>query len=65
MGNYRLLIKFKDGKGLIENVDYDTAEGLLKLYDHVKYKDLMFVAYQINDTEINVMDIVDLIVAVV
>lgn len=63
--NYRLLIKFKDGKGLIENVDYDTADELLKLYDSVKYKDLMFVAYQINDKEINVMDIVDLIVAVV
>ena len=63
--NYRLLIKFKDGKRLIENVDYDTADELLKLYDSVKYKDLMFVAYQINDKEINVMDIVDLIVAVV
>ena len=62
---YRLLIKFKNGKSLIENVDYNIAEELLKLYDDVKYKDLIFVAYKINDKEINVMDIVDLILAVV
>lgn len=62
---YRLLIKFKNGKSLIENVDYNIAEELLKLHDDVKYKDLIFVAYKINDKEINVMDIVDLILAVV
>lgn len=62
--NYRLLIKLKDGKSLIENVDYDTAEKLLKLYDYVKYKDSSNVMYRINDKEIDVMDITDLIISV-
>lgn len=63
--NYRLLIKFKDGKSLVENVDYNTAEELLKLYDYVKYKNFIYLAYQINEKEINVIDITDLIIAIV
>ena len=54
---YRLIIKLKNGDFIDVNTDVDTINDLQKLYDYSKSKDIIYVAFFINDIEINVKDI--------
>lgn len=54
---YRLIIKLKNGDFIDVNTDVDTINDLQKLYDYSKIKDTIYVAFFINDIEINVKDI--------
>ncbi len=54
---YRLIIKLKNGDFIDVNTDVDTINDLQKLYDYSKSKDTIYVAFFINDIEINVKDI--------
>ena len=54
---YRLIIKLKNGDFIDVNTDVDTINDLQKLYDYLKSKDTIYVAFFINDIEINVKDI--------
>lgn len=54
---YRLIIKLKNGDFIDVNTDADTINDLQKLYDYSKSKDTIYVAFFINDIEINVKDI--------
>lgn len=54
---YRLIIKLKNGDFIDVNTDVDTINDLQKLYDYSKNKDTIYVAFFINDIEINVKDI--------
>ena len=54
---YRLIIKLKNGDFIDVNTDVDTINDLQKRYDYSKSKDTIYVAFFINDIEINVKDI--------
>lgn len=54
---YRLIIKLKNGDFIDVNTDVDTINDLQKLYNYSKSKDTIYVAFFINDIEINVKDI--------
>lgn len=54
---YRLIIKLKNGDFIDVNTDVDIINDLQKLYDYSKSKDTIYVAFFINDIEINVKDI--------
>ena len=54
---YRLIIKLKNSDFIDVNTDVDTINDLQKLYDYSKSKDTIYVAFFINDIEINVKDI--------
>ena len=54
---YRLIIKLKNSDFIDVNTDVDTINDLQNLYDYSKSKDTIYVAFFINDIEINVNDI--------
>lgn len=54
---YRLIIKLKNGEYIDVATEIDIINDLQKLYDYSKNKDTIYVAFFINDIEINVKDI--------
>lgn len=54
---YRLIIKLKNGEYIDVDTEIDIINDLQKLYDYSKSKDTIYVAFFINDIEINVKDI--------
>ena len=54
---YRLIIKLKNGEYIDVATEIDIINDLQKLYDYSKSKDTIYVAFLINDIEINVKDI--------
>lgn len=54
---YRLIIKLKNGEYIDVDTEIDIIKDLHRLYDYSKSKDTIYVAFFINDIEINVKDI--------
>lgn len=54
---YRLIIKLKNGEYIDVATEIEIINDLQKLYDYSKSKDTIYVAFFINDIEINVKDI--------